>query len=188
MATTESHRTNFAARMGRWSAQHRRKAILGWLAFVVAAVVVGNVAGMNMLSTSDSLAGESATAQRILDRAGVEHPTSETIIVSSPSRTIADPWFRWAIKDAVAAVRAQPHTANVRSPLAGDGTMLIAKDRHAALVQFDVEGDHMQVLDRVKPVLGAVAGVQEAHPNVHVGEFGAASFAKAAEDSSGQDF
>ena len=30
-----------AARIGRWSAQHRKKAILGWLGFVLAALVFG---------------------------------------------------------------------------------------------------------------------------------------------------
>ena len=29
--------TNLAGRMGRWSAQHRKTAIFGWLAFVVIA-------------------------------------------------------------------------------------------------------------------------------------------------------
>ena len=28
--------TNIAARMGRWSAKHRKTAIFGWLAFVIA--------------------------------------------------------------------------------------------------------------------------------------------------------
>ena len=32
------HSTNIAARMGRWSAGHRKTAIFGWLAFVVAVV------------------------------------------------------------------------------------------------------------------------------------------------------
>ena len=32
---------NVAARIGRWSVQHRRKAIVGWLAFVFAALVIG---------------------------------------------------------------------------------------------------------------------------------------------------
>ncbi len=32
-----SRHTNFAARAGRWSAQHRKKAIFGWLAFVIVA-------------------------------------------------------------------------------------------------------------------------------------------------------
>ena len=32
------HSTNIAARMGRWSARHRKTAIFGWLAFVIAVV------------------------------------------------------------------------------------------------------------------------------------------------------
>ena len=32
---------NPAARAGRWSAQHRKTAILGWILFVVLATVVG---------------------------------------------------------------------------------------------------------------------------------------------------
>ena len=32
---------NLTGRIGRWSAQHRKKAILGWLAFVVASMVIG---------------------------------------------------------------------------------------------------------------------------------------------------
>ena len=36
--------SNFAARVGKWSATHRRTAILGWILFVVLAVVVGGAA------------------------------------------------------------------------------------------------------------------------------------------------
>ena len=32
---------NFAERIGRWSAQHRRKAIFGWLAFVIVSLTIG---------------------------------------------------------------------------------------------------------------------------------------------------
>ena len=32
---------NIAARAGRWSARHRKAAVLGWLAFVVATLVLG---------------------------------------------------------------------------------------------------------------------------------------------------
>lgn len=37
--------TNFTARAGRWSATHRKTAVLGWLAFVIAAFVLGGVVG-----------------------------------------------------------------------------------------------------------------------------------------------
>ncbi|HWI32334.1 MAG TPA: hypothetical protein VNT50_12690 [Microbacterium sp.] len=40
------HSNSFAARAGRWSAKNRKKAIWGWLAFVLIAVVIGNVVGM----------------------------------------------------------------------------------------------------------------------------------------------
>src|SRR5438876_959634 len=43
--TSQEHSNNFAARMGRWSAEHRRKAVLGWIAFVVVAFALGMVAG-----------------------------------------------------------------------------------------------------------------------------------------------
>ena len=36
---------NIAARAGRWSAQHRKTAIFGWLAFVLIALVAGSAAG-----------------------------------------------------------------------------------------------------------------------------------------------
>ena len=32
---------NIAGRMGRWSAQHRKTAVLGWVVFVVLAFFVG---------------------------------------------------------------------------------------------------------------------------------------------------
>ena len=59
--------TNLAARMGRWSARHRKTAIFGWLAFVVAAVVLGGALGTKQLTDTDTLPGESGRAARMLD-------------------------------------------------------------------------------------------------------------------------
>jgi RND superfamily putative drug exporter len=185
MTTTPA---NFAARMGRWSATHRKKAVLGWLAFVVIAMLAGSSAGMKMMGAADQLTGESATAQRILDRAGIEHPAAESIIVSSTTQTASDPEFRAAIVQAVSAVKRAEHTTNLRSPLDRSGAMLVSEDRHAALVQFDVAGDETESQERVEPILAAVARLQKAHPSLRVGEFGSASFGKAAADSSGKDF
>jgi RND superfamily putative drug exporter len=57
------HSTNIAARMGRWSARHRKTAIFGWLAFVVVAVVVGGAVGTKALDQDELGVGESARAQ-----------------------------------------------------------------------------------------------------------------------------
>ena len=43
------HSTNIAARMGRWSARHRKTAIFGWLAFVVASFAIGTAVGMQTI-------------------------------------------------------------------------------------------------------------------------------------------
>ena len=36
---------NLAGRAGRWSAEHWKRALFGWLVFAVAAMLVGSVAG-----------------------------------------------------------------------------------------------------------------------------------------------
>ena len=51
------HSTNIAARMGRWSARHRKTAIFGWLAFVVAAFAIGSAVGMQTIDENDSNGG-----------------------------------------------------------------------------------------------------------------------------------
>jgi hypothetical protein len=56
---------NFAARAGRWSAVSA-KAIVGWLVFVVLAVVVGGSVGTKSLEDEDSGVGESREADRVL--------------------------------------------------------------------------------------------------------------------------
>src|SRR5207344_990310 len=54
---------NLAARMGRWSAQHRKKAIFGWLAFVIVAFAMGG--GMlQVLEKQESGVGESGRADK----------------------------------------------------------------------------------------------------------------------------
>ena len=47
-----SSRRNLAAQMGHWSATHRKKAIWGWLGFVVLAFAIGQAIGMKSLTGS----------------------------------------------------------------------------------------------------------------------------------------
>ena len=49
---------NLAASAGRWSAQHRKKAIFGWLAFVLVAVMLGGALGMKEIASEDLGDGE----------------------------------------------------------------------------------------------------------------------------------
>ena len=61
--------TNLAARMGRWSAHHWKTAVFGWLAFVVAAFVIGNALGTSYLDENDTNVGEARKADRIISDA-----------------------------------------------------------------------------------------------------------------------
>ena len=61
---------NPAARAGRWSAQHRKTAILGWLLFVVLATVLGGKIGQNDLDDSASGNGESKRGDMLIEAAG----------------------------------------------------------------------------------------------------------------------
>lgn len=112
-----SQPSSIAARMGRWSAQHRKKAVIGWLAFVAIAVIAGMQVGMRMLSTTDSLTGESAVAQRILSDAGYGDTADETVLVHSSTHTVRDAQFRETVRGTVHAVSGQQWISDVRSPL-----------------------------------------------------------------------
>lgn len=57
---------NLAARAGRWSARHRRTAVLGWLAFVIAAAVGGGSIGLNTFVRQENGPGESGRADQAI--------------------------------------------------------------------------------------------------------------------------
>ena len=61
-----------------------------------------------------------------------------------------------------------------------------SKDGRSLLVQFDLSGDGDTADARVQPVLDAVAGVQRAHPQFTVAEFGSASANHALNDDDRQ--
>ena len=67
------------ARIGRWSARHRAKAIVGWLVFVLVAAMIGGSA--KQLTAAETRDGEAAAATRTLERAGFERPAAEQVLV-----------------------------------------------------------------------------------------------------------
>ena len=73
---------NLAARMGRWSARHRKIAIFGWLGLVVVAVLIGKAAGTIELKQNDAIPGESGRATRLIDSEFAPR-ASETVLVQS---------------------------------------------------------------------------------------------------------
>ncbi|GGZ99893.1 MMPL family transporter [Streptomyces echinoruber] len=176
-----------AARAGGWSARHRWAAVGIWVLFVVLAMGLGSAAGRVDVKDSDQLRGETHTAARIIEDAGIEEPAGETVLVQAkgPGPKATDAGFRAAVDDVVRAVRSTGRVTDVRSPY---DTRTISKDGRSALVQFDVKGDADTAGERVEPVLDAVAGVQRDHSSVRIEEIGGASMQKTFDDAFGDDF
>src|SRR4051812_7548064 len=111
----KSAKTTFAARAGRWSAQHRRAAILGWLAFVVLAVAASAALPMNMLSASQSAIGESGAGARAADHA-FPQSARETVLIQSRTLRAEAPQFKAAVADVEARLRATGGVQSVTGP------------------------------------------------------------------------
>ena len=93
---------NFAARAGRWSAQHRKTAILGWLVFVVLATVMGGSIGQQNLESSQMGNGESKRHDVIVDSAGYPDEISERVLIQGKGSIGADaPEVRAAVTEVV---------------------------------------------------------------------------------------
>ena len=172
---------NLAARMARWSSQHRMKAFFGWLAFVLVAFVVGNnMIGSKQISDVDDYSGESHRAEQALDRTGLR-PVKEVVFMQSDKFTVKDPEFRGAVEDVTGRLSRVKYVENIKSPLTGDGD--VSADGHAALVNFEIAGDSIEARDRVDATLAATAAAQAQHPNLDIEQFGGASANKAINDT-----
>jgi uncharacterized membrane protein YdfJ with MMPL/SSD domain len=175
---------NHAGRMGCWSAQNRKKAFWGWLVFVILAFAIGNAAGSKSISDVDNFNGESHRAEVALHDAGLR-PVEEVVFIQSDKLTIKAPAFKAAVADVTRRLSKTAYVENVESPLRGDSG--ISDDGHAVLVNFEVAGDSTEAVDRIDPVLAAVAAAQKRHPDLAVEQVGSASGEKAVEETVGED-
>jgi uncharacterized membrane protein YdfJ with MMPL/SSD domain len=179
---------NLAARMGRWSASHWKTATFGWLAFVIVAFVVGTmVIGQKNLDANTSGPGESGKAAKIAD-ADFKQNVAEKVIVQSPSLTVGDWRFRNAVDDVVHRLSNRGDVTNVRSPYNPGNGGQVSKDRHSALVEFELRETDLAKADKlIDPILATTAAVQKTHPELTVEEFGDASADKQLNDQFGKD-
>ena len=157
--------------MGRWSAQHRKTAIFGWLAFVVVAFAAGILSGTTKIEQATSGVGESGRVDKLLHEEFVQ-PAGESVLVESDSLTVNDPAFAAAVEDVVARVSALDAVTNVQSPLDPENAGQIGQDGSAVLIDFDIKGDPDDATTKIDPVVAAVQDAQTAHPEMFIGSFG----------------
>jgi uncharacterized membrane protein YdfJ with MMPL/SSD domain len=180
--------TNIAARAGRWSATHRKRAIWGWLAFVLIAVYAGSAVGTKQLDNNSSGVGESGRGDRALSNA-FPGSASETVMVQSRTATAGAGSFRAAVSDVEHRLSVLGFIRSVQSPYAPGNEGQISADGHSALVQFEIpDNARINPQDKIDAALGAVAAAQRAHQHLRIDELGDASAEKAVSDSISKDF
>ncbi len=199
-----NEKRNLAARAGRWSTQHRKKAIIGWLAFVVLAVVVGGSFGTNTLTDDQSGVGESGRLDKITAKAFPDEATESVLVQSKqggaqPGRRPGehrttqnarqdDPAFRAAVADVMHRVGAQKGVKDIESPYAKGNEGQLSPDGRSALVTFGIPGGSDKSEKLVEGPLAAVKASQRAHTGLRTEEFGDASADKAINKAFEDDF
>jgi RND superfamily putative drug exporter len=169
---------NLAARAGAWSASHRRRAIVGWLVFVILAAVIGGAIGTKIDTHEGS--GESGRVDTFL-RAHLPESSTENILISARHGRVADQAaFAPAVRALVARVDAVPHVFDVRGPAQPNH---ISKDGRSALVSLE-----LGTKGHIDSLLAATHTVAGAYPSLRIEEFGDASANKAINDALGHDF
>ena len=176
------NKRNIAARAGRWSAQHRKTAIFGWLAFVAVAFAIGGGLGTKTISPDAGGPGEAGRANSVLTDAYKQNKV-ERVLVQSRSGSVRDPEFASGVRDVVHRLRASGSAVRVRSPYSKAGGDLVSKDGRSALVTLQVKGSASDTAwdraDAVDPILKVTAAAQRAHPQLRIEQFGDYSSSKA---------
>jgi uncharacterized membrane protein YdfJ with MMPL/SSD domain len=167
---TTSNR-NIAARMGHWSAHHRKLAIWGWLGLVVLAFVIGQVAGLQTLKPEDTGVGESGRMDKLLGDE-FETPAVERIMIQSASLKASAPAFKAVITDVVSRMDREQDVASIESPLTPLNANLISADGHTALIDVKIAGDPDDAVDKIDGITDAVASAQGAHAGYAIESFG----------------
>ena len=177
---------NLAARAGGWSAHHRKKAIFGWLAFVIVAVFVGGSVGTKTLDDSDFGIGESGRADKVVSDHFKQDADESVLVQSQGGARTSGPEFHRVVSDVVDRLERTRHVENVTGPYGADSAGQLSADRRSALVTFDVPGDNAE--DLVGPSLAAVAALDRENAGFRVEQFGEGSADKALSKAFEDDF
>jgi putative drug exporter of the RND superfamily len=177
-------------RIACWSARHRKAVVGGWLLFLGAAFVAGQLLGSQSRPQYDP--GQAGQAERVLHQLGVVTPPSESVLIQARQagqRFAADPAMRQAVGAVVAALERLPRAAeDISSPLGPGGASLVSPDGRSALVTFRVAGPHASADTTVAADVAAVATVQARYPMLTVAEAGGASTDAVGNALMGSDF
>ena len=164
-----------AGKAAGWSARHRRKAIFGWLLFVVGAYLIGMAVGQRNLTDTQMGNGESGQATQIYEKAFPYHSGEQVLLQGKGPVHFGDPVYALAVADLVGRLRSLNTIGDIRSPFSAGGAVLRSPDGRSMMVTFDLVGNSNQAQHNVKAALAVTAATAKAYPDLRIEEFGAAS-------------
>jgi uncharacterized membrane protein YdfJ with MMPL/SSD domain len=177
---------NLAARAGRWSAQHRKKAIFGWLTFVILAVFIGGSVGTKTLSDEEYGIGESGRADKAVSAHFPDKDSESVLVQSQNGAKNSSPEYRQVVQSVVTSLEGTKHVSNVQSPYAEDNQGTLSEDGKSALVTFEMTGDNTE--DQVVAALNTVSKLDKQETGYRIEEFGDASADRALSQAFEDDF
>jgi RND superfamily putative drug exporter len=136
----QQQRLGIVARVGRWTAAHRRVVLLGWIVALVGAFGASSAAGTNY-SNSFSLKG--TDSQRAIDLLKHDFPAqsgdSDQIVFHTRTGSVTEAAVRARVAPALAQIARLPHVSGVVSPYSPAGARAISRDGQIAFatVSFD---------------------------------------------------
>ena len=179
---------NIAARAGRWSAQHRKKAIVGWLVFVILAVFIGGSVGTKTLDdVDDNGIGESGRADKAVSQAFPDD-VSESVMVQNKKASVNDPQFKAVVADVERSLGDVKGVEKLQGPYEKGNGGQLSEDGHSALITFDLPDNKSQAENLVEGTLSTVSTLDRRHAGYTVEEFGDASADKALSQAFEDDF
>jgi uncharacterized membrane protein YdfJ with MMPL/SSD domain len=136
------------------SARHPWRAIGGWVAAVVVAIVaIGALLGGAL--TTEGNPTNNPQSERAKDAREAAFPVSsaaaitDVVVVHSPRYTVDAPQFRSRVSALAAEVRHAKKVESVRTYLQTHDASLVSKDRHATLIQFAMPDDSTSGIEDV---------------------------------------
>jgi uncharacterized membrane protein YdfJ with MMPL/SSD domain len=161
---------HLAARMGRWSARHRKLAIALWLVFVVGSFGIGSLVGTKELSEVAGGTGESGRAERMIAAAGFPDTDRESVLIQSRGLSPQSPRYKALIDEVRHSLRGAPGVRKVREARESD-------DGRTVLIGFGYEGSD------IEQVLAVVERITRAHPAFYIAQFGEQSAENATDEA-----
>src|SRR4051812_18591944 len=165
---------NIAASAGRWSARHKKTAVIGWIAFTILAYMAGGSVGLDSLKSTDLGVGDAGRAEKLVGDSFPSDAGTEGVLISSKTLKSSDPKYKQQVSRLADKLAATPHVKEVESPYSGrpEAANKVAKDGRTVMLTYELSGTDDQGSKFVKAPLHAIASQARGDDDVKYEPYG----------------